>query len=227
MVRGVTEDFWATFVDPDPDEARKARDDGVGAGRGEREHAPTRRRCSASCARARRRPTICTDPTQAGMFLSGVTMARAMTMGAPLFGSVGDFIAMMKGSGPMGGILKGMGMTPVKFLSESGVRKDDHHREQSVFDLCNRRHQRIQTRNATSHRGGGGLSQRAESDGRAERHAGRTRLAATGVTDDRGARGKRGDQHARNGRQRDFFPDRLTRNQGWLAISESTSARRA
>jgi general secretion pathway protein K len=46
-----------------------------------------------------------------------------MTMGAPLFGSPQDFIAMMKGEGPLGGIIKGMGMTPVKFLSEAEFAK--------------------------------------------------------------------------------------------------------
>jgi general secretion pathway protein K len=46
-----------------------------------------------------------------------------MTMGAPLFGSAQDFIDMMKGAGMLGPILKGMGMQPVKFLSEAEFAK--------------------------------------------------------------------------------------------------------
>ena len=38
MVRGVTDDFWSTFVDPDPTEPEETPDDRVGAGRGQREH---------------------------------------------------------------------------------------------------------------------------------------------------------------------------------------------
>jgi general secretion pathway protein K len=66
---------------------------------------------------------ICTDLTQASMFLSGMMMAKAMTMGAPLFGSPADFIATMKGQGMLGPIMTGMGMKAVKFLSEADFAK--------------------------------------------------------------------------------------------------------
>lgn len=122
MVRGVTEDFWATFVDPDPTKPEKRVMTVWGQGAVNVNSANAQTLLGVVCSGAPT-ATICTDPTQAGMFLSGVTMARAMTMGAPLFGNVNDFITMMKGGGPMGGILKGMGMTPVKFLSEAEFAK--------------------------------------------------------------------------------------------------------
>ncbi len=44
-------------------------------------------------------------------------------MGAPLFGSAQDFIAMMKGQGMLGPLLTGLGMQPVSFQSESDFSK--------------------------------------------------------------------------------------------------------
>jgi general secretion pathway protein K len=122
MVRGVTDDFWATFVDPDPTKPEKRVMTVWGQGAVNVNSANAQTLLGVVCSGA---PTadICNDPNQAMMFLTGVTMARAMTMGAPLFGSTGDFIATMKGSGPLGPILTGMGMKAVKFLSEADFAK--------------------------------------------------------------------------------------------------------
>ena len=122
LVRGVSDDFWATFVDPDPTKPDKRVMTVWGQGAINVNSANAQTLLGVVCSGA---PTadICINPVSASMFLSGITMARAMTMGAPLFGSTGDFIAMMKGSGPLGGILKGMGMKPVTFLSEADFAK--------------------------------------------------------------------------------------------------------
>jgi len=122
LVRGISDDFWATFVDPDPTKPDKRVMTVWGQGAVNVNSANAQTLLGVVCAGAPT-ATICTDVTQAGMFLSGVTMARAMTMGAPLFGSPGDFIQMMKGQGMLGPILKGMGMQPVKFLSEAEFAK--------------------------------------------------------------------------------------------------------
>ncbi len=122
MVRGVTDDFWSTFVDPDPTKPEKRVLTVWGQGSVNVNSANAQTLLGVVCSGAPT-ATICTDITQASMFLSGVTMAKAMTMGAPLFGTPADFIAMMKGSGPMGGIFKTMGMQPVKFLSEADFAK--------------------------------------------------------------------------------------------------------
>jgi general secretion pathway protein K len=57
------------------------------------------------------------------MFLTGVSMARGVTMGAPLFGSPKDFIAAMSGQGMIGPLLAGLGMTPVQFQSAADFQK--------------------------------------------------------------------------------------------------------
>jgi len=122
MVRGVNDDFWATFVDPDPTKPDKRVMTVWGQGAVNVNSANAQTLLGVVCSGAPQ-ADICTNPQQASIFLMGVTMARGMTMGAPLFGSAGDFISMMKGEGPLGGIIKGMGMTPVKFLSEADFAK--------------------------------------------------------------------------------------------------------
>jgi general secretion pathway protein K len=122
MVRGITDDFWATFVDPDPTNPDKRVMTVWGQGAVNVNSANAQTLLGVVCSGAPQ-ADICTNAQQASVFLMGVTMARGMTMGAPLFGSAQDFISMMKGEGPLGGIIKGMGMTPVKFLSEADFAK--------------------------------------------------------------------------------------------------------
>jgi general secretion pathway protein K len=66
---------------------------------------------------------ICTNADQAATFLAGVTMARGITMGAPLFGSTRDFVAAMTGAGQLGPLLSSLGMKPVTFQSQSEFQK--------------------------------------------------------------------------------------------------------
>jgi general secretion pathway protein K len=122
MVRGFTDDFWATFVDPDPEKPEKRVITVWGQGAVNVNNAGAQTLLGVVCAGA---PTadICIDPLQSATFLSGVTMARGITMGAPLFGSTQDFLDMMKGKGQMGTLLAAVGMKPVKFLSESEFLK--------------------------------------------------------------------------------------------------------
>ena len=161
MVRGVTDDFWSTFVDPEPTNPKKRVDDGVGAGRGQREHREPAdaarysllgheaRHRSGRVGELERRadcddppaglddfdldprrpasipnlPAICSDPNQTALFTMAMTMAKGITMGAPLFGSPQDFISMMKGQGMIGPLLTMLGIQPVAFQSESDFAK--------------------------------------------------------------------------------------------------------
>jgi general secretion pathway protein K len=122
MVRGISDDFWATFVDPDPTNPKQRLWTVWGQGAVNVNSANAQTLLAVVCSGA---PTadICNDPTQMGLFLSGVTMARGITMGAPLFGKPGDFINTMKGQGQLGPLLTMMGMKPVKFQSESEFAK--------------------------------------------------------------------------------------------------------
>ena len=122
VVRGVTDDFWSTFVDPDPTNPRKRVFTVWGQGLINVNSANGLTLWSIVCSGA---PTaqLCTDPLQMQTFVMGVTMASGITMGAPLFGSPADFINMMKGKGMLGPLLTAMGMKPVTFQSESDFAK--------------------------------------------------------------------------------------------------------
>ena len=122
LVNGVTDDFWATFVDPDPSNPKKRVMTVWGQGAINVNTANAQTLLGVVCAGA---PTadICVDPMQSSLFLMGVTMARGITMGAPLFSSTSDFIATLKGNGALGPLLAMLGMKPVKFQSESEFKK--------------------------------------------------------------------------------------------------------
>ncbi len=122
MVNGVSDDFWGTFVDPDPTKPKKRVMTVWGQGAVNVNTANAQTLLGVVCAGAPL-ADMCIDPNQAGMFLMGITMARGITMGAPLFGSTGDFVSMMKGGGSLGPLLAMLGLKPVKFLSESEFSK--------------------------------------------------------------------------------------------------------
>jgi len=57
------------------------------------------------------------------LFVMAMTMAKGITMGAPVFGSTKDFIQAMEGKGMIGPMLTLLGLKPVKFQSESDFAK--------------------------------------------------------------------------------------------------------
>jgi general secretion pathway protein K len=123
MVRGVSDDFWTTFVDPEPTNPQKRQITVWGQGAVNVNTANPLTLYALVCSGA---PTaeLCTDPTQMQTFVMGVMMAQGISMGAPIFGTAGDFIQMMKGQGQLGPLLTtAMGMKPVKFQSESEFAK--------------------------------------------------------------------------------------------------------
>jgi general secretion pathway protein K len=122
MVRGISDDFWTTFVDPDPTNPKKRVMSVWGQGAINVNSANSLTLYAVTCAGA---PTaeLCTDPLQMPLFLAGVMMAQGITMGAPLFGSPTDFMKTMEGQGMLGPMLTLMGVKPVKFQSESDFAK--------------------------------------------------------------------------------------------------------
>ena len=122
MVRGVTDDYWATFVDRDPTDPQKRDMTVWGQGKVNVNTANPQILYAVVCSGAPL-SQLCTDPLQTQLFVTSVMMAQGLTMGAPLFGSAGDFIATMKGGGMLGPLLTMFGMVPVKFQSESDFAK--------------------------------------------------------------------------------------------------------
>jgi general secretion pathway protein K len=122
MVRGISEDFWSTFIDPDPSNPKKRVVTVWGQGAVNVNTANAQTLLGVVCAGA---PTadICTNADQAALFLTGVTMARGVTMGAPMFGSTRDFVTALSGQGQLGPLLASIGMKPVVFKSQTEFQK--------------------------------------------------------------------------------------------------------
>jgi general secretion pathway protein K len=133
MVRGISDDFWSTFVDPDPTNPKKRVMTVWGQGTVNVNSANGLTLYAVTCAGAPA-AELCTDPLQMETFLMGVTMAQGITMGAPLFGSAKDFVQAMEGQGMLGPLLTTMGMKPVKFQSESDFTKSIS-TESKVFSI--------------------------------------------------------------------------------------------
>ena len=133
MVRGISDDFWSTFVDPDPTNPKKRVMTVWGQGTVNVNSANGLTLFAITCAGA---PTaeLCTDPVQMQTFLLGVTMAQGISMGAPLFSSPSNFVQTMEGKGNLGPLLTTLGMKPVKFQSESDFTKSIS-TESKVFSI--------------------------------------------------------------------------------------------
>ena len=122
MVRGMGDDFWATFVDPDPGNPKKRVMTVWGQGKVNVNTANAQTIWAIICAHAPE-AGVCTDPMQMQTFLMFVTMAKGFTMGAPLFFSPKAFVNTMKGKGLVGPMLTQFGIQPIQFLSEAETIK--------------------------------------------------------------------------------------------------------
>jgi len=119
LARGMSEDFWTAFVDPDPRKPDKRVLTVWGQGKINVNSANAQTIYGIVCANAPEHPMCPSspsfDPAQAGSFISLVDMVRSFTGGAPLFGSVNDFIQTMQGQGMIGPMLTSFGgFTPVQ-----------------------------------------------------------------------------------------------------------------
>ena len=122
LVRGINEDFWSTFIDPDPDAPQKRVVTTWGQGKVNINTAPAQTLLAIICSGAPA-SELCVDPIQSRQFLTAVTMVRSFTAGAPLFSSEKSFLSALRGKGMLGTVLKALQVPPVKFLSESEIAK--------------------------------------------------------------------------------------------------------
>lgn len=139
MVRGMSDDFWSTFIDPDPENPRKRNVTVWGQGKINVNTANPMTILALICGSTFPQAKVCLDPIEQAKFLSLVQMLRMFTMGAPLFGSPSQFITTMKQQGPIGLMLKMVGgatggLEPITFFSEAEVKKAIS-TESKVFSL--------------------------------------------------------------------------------------------
>ena len=116
-LRGFNDDFWSTLIEPDPDKPEKRTVTVWGQGTINVNTANPQTLLAFICSTAPQ-AAMCVDPAEAQKFLMMVTLLRGAMAGVPLFSSPQMFLnALATNKGPIGMMLKSIGMQPVPFLS--------------------------------------------------------------------------------------------------------------
>jgi general secretion pathway protein K len=123
-VRGMSEDFWATFVDPDPDDPDRRVITVWGQGAVNINTANPQVILTLICQNnGAPDARVCTDPVESAKLLMALSMVRGFTAGAPIFGSPQTFAKALKGSGMFGQIMEMLGIEPVQLKSQDDFLK--------------------------------------------------------------------------------------------------------
>jgi general secretion pathway protein K len=136
LVRGIGDDFWATFVDPEPDKPKKRVMTVWGQGAVNVNTANEQTLLTLACAYAVPQTKVCNDLTEMTKFLAGVRMAKIFLSGIPIFSSGPEFIKAMSGTGNgmAAAMLKMLQVEPVVFTSAAEAGKATT-AESAVFSI--------------------------------------------------------------------------------------------
>jgi general secretion pathway protein K len=134
LVRGVGDDFWATFVDPSGGDPKKRVMTVWGPGAVNVNTAAPQVIVAMICGLAPE-AVICTDLAKNQQFLTMFGVLRTFTSGMPLFGTPNDFVATIQGGGAYGKLLfETLGIPPVRFQSPAEAAKN-FTTESKVFSI--------------------------------------------------------------------------------------------
>lgn len=97
MVRGISDDFWATFIEPRPDRPQDRTITIYGSGLVNANEAPPEVLLARLCSFIEREP-LCSNPVEAAKFVQLMNTARAL-IPVPFFGASRDFINFVEGRG--------------------------------------------------------------------------------------------------------------------------------
>ncbi len=124
LVRGVSDDFWATFVDPDPSDPHKRTMTvwGQGGSKINANTATAQTLLALICSDAGA-AEFCADVEQLSSFLMVMNLVKSFGAGIPIFQADGDFVKTMQGQGMIGPVLASMGMKPITFKNPGEITK--------------------------------------------------------------------------------------------------------
>lgn len=131
MVRGMGDDYWATFVEPEGGDPELRNFTVWGMEQVNVNTANAQTLWGLVCAHAVPPAPLCEDPEKALSFITSVTMLRNFLPGVPLFTSPKQFVGLMqtgsiKGGmlGPiLGNVFEMMGVEPITFKSAGVVEQ--------------------------------------------------------------------------------------------------------
>jgi len=123
LVRGVSDDFWANFVDPDASDPTQRNMTVWGQGKVNVNAANAQTLHAVVCAGAPEAP-VCNDVEQMQIFLTTISLAKSITQGAPLFKSPKAFVRAMGGKGKgVGPLFAALGLEPIDFPNPKLVQR--------------------------------------------------------------------------------------------------------
>ncbi len=97
LIRGVGDDFWATFVEPDPDDPTSRSVTVYGSGKVNPNEARPEVLLARTCSILTDQ-TLCTDPAEVQKFILLLNQVRQMAP-LPWFGRVEDYVEFLQGRG--------------------------------------------------------------------------------------------------------------------------------
>jgi general secretion pathway protein K len=133
LVRGVSDDFWSTFIEPEPNDAKKRNITVWGSGKVNVNTANSHTLLAIICGGSTT-AKVCMDPLELGKFLMVTDLIRTLGAGVPLFGSPRNFISTLAQQTPVGQILQMMGISPIQFNAPDVAMKEIS-TESKVFSL--------------------------------------------------------------------------------------------
>ena len=139
-VRGVSDDFWSTFVDPDPDNPDKRLVTVWGQGAVNVNTANPQTLLTVVCQASNNRARMCSDANEAQKFILAMAMLRGFMPGLPMFKNAQEFVSTLQqtnqaaaapgqpaaaggGGSPVAMIMKALGIEPIPIVSASETAK--------------------------------------------------------------------------------------------------------
>jgi general secretion pathway protein K len=98
LIRGVGDDFWATFVEDDPDDPNSRKVTVYGSGAVNVNEALPQVLYARTCSYLFDQ-TLCSDPAEAAKFMTLLSMAKSFAPGVPLFSNVQEYFQFLQGQG--------------------------------------------------------------------------------------------------------------------------------
>jgi general secretion pathway protein K len=128
LTRGMDDDRWATFVDPDPADPHKrvltvwGQETGVAPINVNT--APAQVLWAVTCSMATLDTPMCVDPVQAAAFIQVVSLVRTFARGVPLFPTSTAYTRAVEGKDMIGTFLSSLGVQPVQWDPVRGKRSE-------------------------------------------------------------------------------------------------------
>lgn len=134
LVRGISDDFWATFMEPDPYKPASRVVTVWGQGKVNVNTANPQTVLSLVAAYSTPESPLLTDPEIQVKLLMMLSMLQSFAKGVPLMGSPKTFINTLKGKGLLGPTLQALEIPPLPLISDSQLEQAIN-TESKVFSI--------------------------------------------------------------------------------------------